>query len=129
MGLGQSLSFPRKGALPRRAVLREGFLCPGPGTHRQTLQELSSLGELVAVGTFTPADGPHQHHDGGKEALFQRLVLCRSGPRAQIRLRAQELVGESKKRGQGLHRQAQLGQGGRDVAGTIGLGDRGWGFL
>lgn len=82
------------GALPRRDAHAQGA-----GTYRQAFQELASLGELVAVGTFTPADGPHQHHDGRKEALFQGLILCRSGPRAQIRLRAQELMGESKKGG------------------------------
>lgn len=77
------------------------------------------------MGTVTPADGPHQHRDSRKEALFQDLILCRSGPRAQIRLRAQELVGESKKRGQGHHLQAHLSQGERDMAGTTGLGASG----
>lgn len=63
------------------------------------------------MGPLTSADGPHQHGDARKEALFQGLILCRSSPRAQIRLRAQEPVGESKKRGQGHHLQAPLGQG------------------
>lgn len=74
------------------------------------------------MGTFTPADGSHQHRDGRKKALLQGLILCRSGPRAQIRLRAQELGGESKKRGQGHHLQAHLGQGERGMVGTTGLG-------
>lgn len=104
-------------------------LCPGPGTHHQTFQELASLGEFVAVGALTPADGSHKHHDGREEALFQGLILCRSGPRAQIRLRAQELTGENKRGGQGHHLQVQLSQGERDVAETSELGACGWGFL
>lgn len=67
------------------------------------------------MGTLAPANGSHKHRDGRKEALFQGLVLCRSGPRAQISLRAQ-LMGESKRGGQGHHLQEQLGQGERDVA-------------
>lgn len=70
--------------------------CPGPGTYHQTFQELASLGELIAVGTLIPADGSHKHRDGHKEALFQGLILCRPGPRAQIRLRAQELMGRAR---------------------------------
>lgn len=74
------------------------------------------------MGTFVPADGSHQHRDSSKEALLQGLILCRSGPRGQIRLRAKELVGESKKRGRGHHLQAHLSQGERGVVGTTGLG-------
>lgn len=74
------------------------------------------------MGTVIPADGPHQHRDSRKEALFQDLILCRSGPRAKIRLRTQELVGESKKRGQGHHLQAHLSQGERDMAGSRWVG-------
>lgn len=81
------------------------------------------------MGTLAPADGSHKHRDGRKEALFQGLILCRSGPRAQISLRAQKLTGGSKRGGQGHHLQEQLGQGERDVAEMSGLGARGWGFL
>lgn len=81
------------------------------------------------MGTLIPADGPYQHRDGRKEALFQDLILCRSGPGAQIRLRAQELMGESKERGQGRHLQVHLGQDERDVAEMTGLGACEWGFL